>query len=717
MVNHLKSEMMDIGERPTEIQRKALPFLLRSELDPDSKTERLDTNRDVLIHSQTGSGKTLTYLLPILQKLLPLCKESFINRSIGTLAIVLVPTRELARQIHEVLEKLLNLKLSDLEAVAGDESGNPGGNSEEIRRTRWIVTCLLTGGSTRNHEKARLRKGCPILVSTPGRLLDHLQNTSNLDVGKCQMLILDEADRLLELGFEETLVQILKALDGRRKIAIKGAREFEANLSKERGDSEELQEKWLSCDERELKDSTGINWWRSKRRTILCSATLDEKIQVLVGTQLRDPLLFRADGKLEKEEKAAIKVEQQDEQQNQVQVLKPPAAIDRGPENQPQQQNEIEEKASPRSTSRLAEQSPNESTTVSRSSSDLVKTKASYAILPSQLSQFFVVVPPKLRLVSLIALLRSSVSGKMENTSNSKKKSANDDESRVETEEKNEKKRIIVFLSCTDSVDFHWKALGGASMGGPRPNEALSQQAESSNGQSVDSEMKDDDDNDNDDENDGGEAEENVTAGSPSNKSQEAKKIAIEKNKVSLQSDLLPGVNIFRLHGSLTQFERIQSLRQFSSNSNNKTDESKCSILLATSVAARGLDLPSVSTVIQLDPPTEGGHDEYVHRIGRTARVGKIGRSILILLENERGKIDMLEKNLRVTNNEGYEVKARIKELDYKEMLRNGFGGLGWAFEERATEAQMAIEKWVLSGDQVSFEILSSLFCVHLREK
>lgn len=679
--------MMNIGERPTEIQRKALPFLLKSDdltspLDQEQVQAEAgvgDGNRDVLIHSQTGSGKTLTYLLPILQKLLPLCKESFINRSIGTLAIILVPTRELARQIHEVLEKLLNLKLSDLEAVISSRGGNDddegleGGNSDEIRRTRWIVTCLLTGGSTRNHEKARLRKGCPILVSTPGRLLDHLQNTSNLDVGKCQMLILDEADRLLELGFEETLIQILKALDGRRRIAIKGAREFEAKLSKERGDNETLQNQWLDCKEEFLKDSTGINWWRNKRRTILCSATLDEKIQVLVGTQLRNPILFRADGKFEKQV------------QNEVEVDQPSTSRIANPQSQSQS---ISKSPAQQTIKSVTEENPPEySPIASGEASSLVKRKDNYAILPSQLNQFFVVVPPKLRLVSLIALLRSSISGRIENNSLNQKQKVTE-----ETEENDERKRIIVFLSCTDSVDFHWKALGGASMGrGSQAQEGNVEEGRNSNEELLDSEMKDVDEEESKEV-----STRNVhaTASTSSDKRQ-------EKNKVFLESDLLPGVSIFRLHGSLTQSERIQSLKQFSSNTTDSKN-SKCSILLATSVAARGLDLPSVSTVIQLDSPTEGGHDEYVHRIGRTARVGKIGRSILILLENERGKIDMLEKNLRVLNNDGIELKARIKELDYKEMLRNGFGGLGWAFEERATEAQMAIEKWVLSGDEVS---------------
>ena len=82
---HLR-ERMDIRDKPTEIQRLAIPPLLSAPPMPQ---------RDVLIQAQTGSGKTLTYLLPIVQSLLPLSEESFIDRSVGTLAIILAPTREL----------------------------------------------------------------------------------------------------------------------------------------------------------------------------------------------------------------------------------------------------------------------------------------------------------------------------------------------------------------------------------------------------------------------------------------------------------------------------------------------------------------------------------------------------------------------------------------------------------------------------------------------
>lgn len=86
---------------PTSIQKAALPVILSEETK----------DRDVFIQSQTGSGKTLAFLLPIIQDLLPLSELSWIDRSIGTLAIIIAPTRELAKQISDVLESLLQLRL------------------------------------------------------------------------------------------------------------------------------------------------------------------------------------------------------------------------------------------------------------------------------------------------------------------------------------------------------------------------------------------------------------------------------------------------------------------------------------------------------------------------------------------------------------------------------------------------------------------------------
>ena len=411
LVAHLESK---IGvTKPTSIQRAALPVFTK----PPSEDM---IQRDVFIQSQTGSGKTLSFLLPIIHDLFPLSTHSYIDRSIGTLAVIIAPTRELAKQISDVLESLLRLKL------------RPDGETEDAesstRYTRWLVSGLLSGGATRAHEKARLRKGIPILVSTPGRLLDHLQNTSSFNVGKCKWLVLDEADRLMELGFEETIKGIIQGLDGRRKLAVQAVNE---------GKSLEVG-----------------GWdWQCRRRTIVCSATIREDVQKLAGTTLVNPIMIKA--------------------------------FDTEREQSSTQQN-----ASP-----LASSSENFTP-------------------PAQLTQKYVVVPLKLRLVALVALLRSILA------QNQARKGS----------------KIIVFLSCTDSVDFHWQLLGGANMGDPE------------------SEPGDSD-----------------TDGDTSDSDELSEDQGIKKGeKVFVQSPLLPDTHIYRLHGSLPTPTRLASLRGFSSTKSGK---------------------------------------------------------------------------------------------------------------------------------------------------
>lgn len=145
IIAHLRNKMA--LSHPTTIQKLAVPFLCDSA--PSGR-------KDALIQAQTGSGKTLSYLLPVLQDLLQ-CADSLkasgrkqpLDRSVGTMAIILVPTRELASQIHDVACKLLSF------------ASNQDGTSH-----RWITPGLLTGGAHRQHEKARLRKGVPLLIAT-----------------------------------------------------------------------------------------------------------------------------------------------------------------------------------------------------------------------------------------------------------------------------------------------------------------------------------------------------------------------------------------------------------------------------------------------------------------------------------------------------------------------------------------------------------------------
>ncbi|KAK7692987.1 hypothetical protein QCA50_004629 [Cerrena zonata] len=428
ITTHLETKMNI--EKPTSIQRAALPIMLSSSSEDTS-------SRDVFIQSQTGSGKTLSFLLPIIQDLLPLSSLSYIDRSIGTLAIIIAPTRELAKQISDVLEALLKLRLRPTDESAEDA------DTSAPRLTRWLVSGLLSGGATRTHEKARLRKGVPILVSTPGRLLDHLQNTSSFNVGKCRWLVLDEADRLMDLGFEESINGIVKGLDGRKKLAMQAVEE---------GNSMEV---------------GGWDWSRN-RRTVLCSATIREDVQKLAGNALMDPIVIKA----------------------------------------------------------LQENSKVDAVT-GEALGETVDNNNKFTP-PSQLSQKYVVVPLKLRLVTLIALLRSLLS---------------QSQGRRGT-------KIIVFLSCTDSVDFHWNLLGGTSMGGN--DEETAEGSSDSDGGNPD----DDDDDDDDDE---------------ETKTKTKKSKVNGPEKVELKSDLLPETSIYRLHGSLPLQTRLASLRGFASSPSDKS--------------------------------------------------------------------------------------------------------------------------------------------------
>ncbi|MCJ1482259.1 ATP-dependent RNA helicase [Schaereria dolodes] len=155
-------------EDMTEIQQRGIPPLL--------------AGRDVLGAAKTGSGKTLAFLIPAVEMLSAL---RFKPRN-GTGVIVVSPTRELALQIFGVARELL----------------------AHHTQTYGIVI----GGANRRAEVEKLAKGVNLLIATPGRLLDHLQNTQGFIYKNIKALIIDEADRILEVGFEDEMKQIVKIL-------------------------------------------------------------------------------------------------------------------------------------------------------------------------------------------------------------------------------------------------------------------------------------------------------------------------------------------------------------------------------------------------------------------------------------------------------------------------------------------------------------------------
>lgn len=191
---HHVSERMNLSS-PTTIQEKVLKAFLNLE---DGKQFV-----DLLVRSPTGSGKTFAYLFPIAHYLLNRTRR--ITREDGSLAIVVVPTRELAEQVADVAIQL-------------------------FRPWHWIVVGSVIGGESKKREKARLRKGISVLIATPGRLLDHMRNTLSFSYRFCEFFVLDEADRLLDLGFESEIKEVVENLDNQASISHPGADRFRSNV-------------------------------------------------------------------------------------------------------------------------------------------------------------------------------------------------------------------------------------------------------------------------------------------------------------------------------------------------------------------------------------------------------------------------------------------------------------------------------------------------------
>ena len=131
--------------------------------------------RDVLGAAKTGSGKTMAFMIPAVE----LLHRAGFTRNRGTGVLIISPTRELAMQNYKWARDLL----------------------APFNHTHGVVI----GGSKRTSEAQALKKGVNLLVATPGRLLDHLQNTKDFVFHNLSMLIIDEADAILKVGFEEEM--------------------------------------------------------------------------------------------------------------------------------------------------------------------------------------------------------------------------------------------------------------------------------------------------------------------------------------------------------------------------------------------------------------------------------------------------------------------------------------------------------------------------------
>ena len=172
---------------PTPIQAQAIPVVL--------------AGRDMMGAAQTGTGKTASFSLPIIQRLLPLASSSASPARHPVRALILTPTRELADQVAD--------------------------NVHNYAKYTALRSIVVFGGVDMNAQADALRRGVEILIATPGRLLDHVQQ-KNTQLGQVQMLVLDEADRMLDMGFLPDLQRILNLLPKERQTLL-----FSATFSNE----------------------------------------------------------------------------------------------------------------------------------------------------------------------------------------------------------------------------------------------------------------------------------------------------------------------------------------------------------------------------------------------------------------------------------------------------------------------------------------------------
>jgi len=167
------SNVLSLGyTNPTPIQAQSIPYILQS--------------KDVMGLAQTGTGKTAAFVLPILQRLIQSPRS-------GVRVLIIAPTRELTQQIHDAIG--------------------------ELAKGTKIRSVTLFGGVNINPQITTLARGVEIVVACPGRLLDHLQQRT-IDISKVEVLVLDEADHMFDMGFLPDIRRILRFLPKKRQTLL-----------------------------------------------------------------------------------------------------------------------------------------------------------------------------------------------------------------------------------------------------------------------------------------------------------------------------------------------------------------------------------------------------------------------------------------------------------------------------------------------------------------
>lgn len=533
MISNLEQNMHIT--KMTTVQQKAIPQIF--------------SRKDVLVRSQTGSGKTLAYALPIVECLHKIRPK--LNRNSGLKALIVVPTRELALQTYECFLKL-------------------------IKPFTWIVPGYLAGGEKRKAEKARLRKGCNILVGTPGRLLDHIQRTAALKLSDVKYFVLDEADRMFDMGYEKDISGIVSALKvstpsqntgyDAMKILRQNIKKFTDEDVEHLENNDDL-EKSENDDQKEsiVKSNKNINSECEdeiedvKKKQIYHSSSDDDSDE-------GEPYVKSKKSDKQKIGAALTEQKEPDISKDKIQKMED----DNNSEDESRRQTILLSATLTQAVEKLAGLAMNHPVFIDAAKENLETTDSDGTelnedlVVPQSVNQSYIVTPPKLRLVTLSAY----ITGKCQSHGQHK---------------------ILIFMATQDMVDYHTEILS-----------------------SVLTKPTDEDDDD---------------------------------------SDPLVVMEFFKLHGSMTQKERIEIFKIFR--------QAKSGILLCTDVAARGLDLPKVDCVIQYTGPTSAR--DYVHRIGRTARAGSSGSATILLTPPEIEFVRMLEsRRIRIRQESMDDVLDRL---------------------------------------------------------
>ncbi|GLG99734.1 Probable ATP-dependent RNA helicase CG8611 [Gryllus bimaculatus] len=521
--------------------RKAAPVLL--------------AGRDALVRSQTGSGKTLAYALPLVELLQR--QRPPLTRADGVRALVVLPTRELALQTYECFLKLVK----------------------------------------RKSEKARLRKGITILVGTPGRLLDHVQHTRSLRLDKVQYLVLDEADLLLDMGYERDVASIVAELDSQsqpllskevlawnRKTYFMDKESPDENTEEKTdhkvgytsqdsgaGEEEETSEEEVKRTregkkkekvEEEVRKGAEAKLAREEDET--SDYDPEERADEIVDAKELEGDKWDEESSEDEEDGEEVyrkeedvwEAEDEDDQGGGVgegEVQGGAGAV-ASPKERRRQTVLLSATLTP-AVERLAGLALQAPDFVDAADAEM-DTKD--VVIPDSLVQCYMVVPAKLRLVTLSAFILWKCKFC-------------------------EERKMLLFCATQDMVDYLTELLTVVL------SRKDTDEQEGSNG--------DDDPED----------------------------------------SFNVGVDFFRLHGQMDQKERTLVFQTFRA--------ADCGVLLCTDVAARGLDLPRVDWIVQWTAP--GSVPDYVHRVGRTARVGAAGAALLFLLPAEADfKMDNCLKKL-----------------------------------------------------------------------